>query len=55
MGKLRYRERITTSVDIKLLEEFRSISQKTDIPLSKLFDRAMKMLIAAKNKKQNKS
>lgn len=42
---LKNRTRYSSSFNSELLEKFKNLSKKTDIPLSKLFDRAMSMLL----------
>ncbi|MBU3155208.1 ribbon-helix-helix domain-containing protein [Clostridium estertheticum] len=45
---LKNRIRYSSSFDIKLLQRFKALSKETDVPVSKLFDRAMKMLLDSK-------
>ena len=52
MGKsaLKTRTTLSTSVDSELLKQLRELSQRTMIPMSKLLDRGI-MLVLAKYKK----
>lgn len=45
MSDLKNRERYTNSIDIEILNEFRSLSKDTKIPMSKLLDEALKDLL----------
>jgi Ribbon-helix-helix domain len=47
MGKkvIRNRSQITSTINPKLHEELRKVSETTDIPISKLLDRAIELLI----------
>ncbi len=49
---LKNRTRYSSSFNSELLEKFKALSKKTDIPLSKLFDRAMTMLLNEYNKEE---
>ena len=42
---LRNRSQFTTTVDPKLIEEIRILSDETGIPISKLIDKAIELLI----------
>lgn len=42
---LKYRQRVTTSIDKELYKAFKAISDKTRIPQSKLFDEAIEDLL----------
>lgn len=44
-GDLVNRKRFNTSVSIDLLDKLESLSKKTDIPKSKLIDKAIKLLL----------
>ncbi|STO12876.1 Ribbon-helix-helix domain [[Flavobacterium] thermophilum] len=48
---LRHRSQITSTIDPKLHEELRKLSETTDIPISKLLDRAIELLIEDFKKK----
>ena len=51
---LKNRTAISNAVDTKLLNELKAYSRETDIPLSKLLDRAIRMFLATlKNHDQN--
>ena len=43
---LKNRKAISTSIDEELYKELQKLSEETDIPISKLFDKALKLLIA---------
>ena len=43
--ELKYRKRVTTSIDIKLYEAFKAFSEKSRINQSKLFDEALADLL----------
>lgn len=45
MSKLKNRKQITTSIDIKLLEQFDELSRLTRIDKSKFFDEAIEYLV----------
>lgn len=45
MADLKNRERFTTSIDKRLVDELKNLSKETDIPMSKLLDRAIRLLI----------
>ena len=45
MSDLKNRVRYTNSIDIKLLEALKKYSKETGIPMSKLLDRAIKLLL----------
>lgn len=45
MSDLKNRTRIGNTVDNKLLKEFKSLSQETKIPMSKLLDEAIEDLL----------
>lgn len=42
---LKYRQRVTTSIDKALYKAFRELSDKTRVPQSKLFDEAIEDLL----------
>lgn len=42
---MKTRQRYTASFDKDLLQELKDLSKETDIPLSKLLDRALRMLL----------
>ena len=42
---LRHRSQITSTIDPQLHEELRKLSEETDIPISKLLDKAIRLLI----------
>lgn len=44
--RLKYRERFSTTVDPKVLIEFKAYSNATDIPVSRLIDQALSHLAA---------
>jgi len=43
---LKNRTAISTSIDKELYEKLQNISKETDIPISRLFDKALKMFFA---------
>lgn len=43
---LKNRTAISTSIDKDLYEKLQQLSKETDVPISKLFDKAIKMLFA---------
>lgn len=45
MSDLKNRERFTTSIDKKILSEFKEISKNTRIPMSKLLDEALELIV----------
>ncbi|AFS78858.1 hypothetical protein Curi_c18520 [Gottschalkia acidurici 9a] len=47
---LKNRTRISNAIDTKLYEELKEYSDKTDIPISKLLDRAIKLLLESTKK-----
>jgi glycerophosphoryl diester phosphodiesterase len=49
---LKNRIRYSSSFDIDLLKRFKAVSKRTDVPISKLFDRAMKMLLESMENKE---
>ena len=48
----RIRKQITATVDSELYKKMREISEKTQVPLARLLDNAMKMYIEYYSKKQ---
>jgi len=44
-GELRYRRHYGVTVDIKLLDKLKELSETTQIPQSKLIDRAITLLL----------
>jgi hypothetical protein len=54
VDRLKNRERISSSVDPELWNKMQKISSETDIPLSKLLDRAMKEFIEQYGEKEDK-
>jgi hypothetical protein len=54
VDRLKNRERISSSVDPELWNKMQKISSETDIPLSKLLDRAMKEFIEQYEEKEDK-
>lgn len=48
---LRHRSQITSTIKPELHEELRKISETTDIPISKLLDKAIELLIEDFKKK----
>lgn len=47
---LKNRTRISNAVDTKLWEQLQQYSKETDVPVSKLLDRAIKSLLEQVNK-----
>jgi predicted transcriptional regulator len=51
--RLKNRARISSSVDPELWDKMQKISDETDIPLSKLLDRAMKEFVEHYEQKED--
>lgn len=47
---LKNRTRISNAIDTKLYEELKAYSDETDIPMSKLLDKSIKLLLESTNK-----
>lgn len=47
---LKNRTRISNAIDTELYRELKAYSDKTDIPISKLLDRAIKLLLESTEK-----
>lgn len=47
---LKNRTRISNAIDTELYEKLKAYSDETDIPVSKLLDRAIKLLLESINK-----
>jgi len=50
MSDLKNRVRYTNSIDIKLLEALKEYSKETGIPMSKLLDKAIQLLLESVKK-----
>lgn len=50
MSDLKNRERYTSSIDIILLKRIKNLSKDTKIPISKLLDEAIELLLNKREK-----